>query len=146
MFKTTFRNCKTIEDLKSLFKKLSKIYHPDLGGDTELFKQLLNAYEQAIKMFSYENFKAEYVDSYMMILQKIVNLDIEIEIIGTWVYCFRAFECKDFLKSIGFWFSSKHKAWVYSGGVKRNRKSRYTLTDIERMHGYTVVKERTQLA
>ena len=145
MFKHTFRDCKTIEELKSLYKKLSKKYHPDLGGDTELFKELLNAYETAIRMFSYENFKAEFVDSYMQVLQKIVDLDIEIEIIGTWVYCFRAFDCKDFLKSIGFWFSSKHKAWVYSGGVKRNRRSRYNLSDIERMHGYEKIKSKENM-
>ncbi len=144
-FKQIFKNCKTIEEIKKLYKKLSKEYHPDLGGDTEIFKELLSAYETAIKMFSYENFKAEFVSDYMIVLQRIVDLDIEIEIIGNWIYCFKAFSVKDFLKGLGFWFSSKHKAWIYNGGMKQKRRSNLSLSDIEHIHGCEKIKSREKI-
>ena len=140
-----FRDCKTIEDIKSTYRKLSKLYHPDLNaGNDTAFKELNNQYETAIKNYSYENFTSN-TDTYMIILSKIIKLDITIEIIGTWVYCFNAYNDKDFLKTLGFWFSSKHRAWVYTGKPKRNTYSKYTLIDIENKHGYKKIKTKRDL-
>lgn len=35
-----FVDCKSPEELKNRFRKLSKCFHPDKGGDTELFMEL----------------------------------------------------------------------------------------------------------
>lgn len=43
-----FLNCKTPEEVKALYKRLSKIYHPDKGGRAEDFKQLKKDYEQML--------------------------------------------------------------------------------------------------
>ena len=137
-----FKDCKTIENIKSTYRTLSKLYHPDLNaGNDTAFKELNNQYETAIKNYSYEHF-TEFTDSYMIILSKIIKLDITIEIIGTWIYAFNSYEHKDYLKTLGFWFSSKHKAWVYTGKPKRNKYSKYTLLDIENKHGYKKIKTR----
>jgi hypothetical protein len=37
-----------IGKIKSSYKRLAKIYHPDVGGDTEKFKKLNTAQEQMI--------------------------------------------------------------------------------------------------
>jgi hypothetical protein len=69
---------------------------------------------------------AEAVTPFQEVLQKIITLDCQIEIIGYWIYCFNSKEVKEQLKELGFWFSGKHKAQVYSGaaqtvtGGKRN--------------------------
>lgn len=34
--------------IKSAYKKLAKVYHPDVGGDEEKFKKLSNAHEQML--------------------------------------------------------------------------------------------------
>ena len=36
------------ERIKSAYKKMAKIHHPDVGGDEESFKQLQNAHEQML--------------------------------------------------------------------------------------------------
>jgi len=139
-----FSNCRTIEDIKKTYRTLSIKLHPDTGGNAEDFKTLNNQYETAIKNYSYEHF-TEFTDTYMIILSKIIKLDITIEIIGTWVYCFNAYNDKDYLKTLGFWFSSKHKAWVYTGTRKRNTYSKCTLIDIENKHGYKKIKTKKDL-
>lgn len=61
------------------------------------------------------------------ILLKVIHLDIQIEIAGWRIYCRgNTYPVKEYLKDLGFWFSGKHKAWVYSGKKKmyfRPRKS-----------------------
>lgn len=37
-----------IPRIKSAYKKLAKVYHPDLGGDTEKFKRLNEAHQQML--------------------------------------------------------------------------------------------------
>ena len=35
----------TIDDVRRAYRTAAKIHHPDKGGDGELFKEILNAYE-----------------------------------------------------------------------------------------------------
>ena len=39
----------TEEEIKNSYKKLCKIYHPDMGGSAEKFVELSNAYKEALK-------------------------------------------------------------------------------------------------
>ena len=86
----------------------------------------------------------ENVTPFQDILQKIINLDCEIEIIGYWIYCFNSKEVKEQLKELGFCFSSKHKAWVYSGKPKKNIKSKETLDEIRARKGSRKVEKEEQ--
>ena len=84
----------------------------------------------------------EKVYDFQDILQQIINFDCEIEIIGYWIYCFKSKEVKDQLKVLGFWFSGKHKAWVYSGKPKRNISSRETLDEIRARKGSQKIEKK----
>ncbi len=42
---TYFKNCKTIEDVKNIFKTLAKKLHPDNGGNPEEFKNMMAEYK-----------------------------------------------------------------------------------------------------
>ena len=44
-----FDNFHTVEQIKAEYKRLARLYHPDLGGDLETMKSLNNAYEMALK-------------------------------------------------------------------------------------------------
>jgi hypothetical protein len=87
---------------------------------------------------------AEAVTPFQEILQKIINLDCEIEIIGYWIYCFNSYEVHEQLKELGFWFSSKHKAWVYSGRAKKLRAGKETLDEIRARKGSQKIEKEEQ--
>ncbi len=42
-----------IEDVKKRYRLLSKLFHPDIGGDTELMQELNLAYESKMKTLNY---------------------------------------------------------------------------------------------
>jgi len=44
-----FRYCKDTQEIKQLFRKLSKLLHPDTGGDAELMSLLIRAKEDSSK-------------------------------------------------------------------------------------------------
>lgn len=43
-----FRFCKTRDELKQLYRELSKFLHPDKNGDHDLFIRLTHAYEYSL--------------------------------------------------------------------------------------------------
>jgi hypothetical protein len=88
--------------------------------------------------------KADAVYPFQEVLQKIITLDCEIEIIGYWIYCFNSREVKEQLKELGFWFSGKHKAWIYSGRPKRLRAGKETLDEIRAKKGSQKVEREEQ--
>jgi len=143
-----FQHCQSIEEAKKLYRKLLMQYHPDHAGEEgeAITKEIISQFNAFLKSFMSNSFNSYYEDKdyepeeekvydFQDILQQIINFDCEIEIIGYWIYCFKSKEVKDQLKELGFWFSGKHKAWVYSGKPKRNISSRETLDEIRARKG-----------
>ena len=149
-----FNQCKSIEEAKKLFRSLMKQHHPDLAGieGEAITKEIINQFNAFLKSFMSSSFNSYYEDKdwkpeaeavtpFQEILEKIINLECEIEIIGYWIYCFNSKEVKEQLKELGFWFSGKHKAWIFSGRAKRNISSRETLDEIRASKGSQKVKK-----
>lgn len=152
-----FDNIKTIKEAKDLYRKLCKQLHPDMGGNAVKFEAMQKEFEDFINFSANRAFaesEKEYKKSYTSddvaflskILKEIVQFDIDIEVIGTWIYCYNAYAYREQLKAKGFWFSSKHKAWVFSGEKKRSIRSRNTLADIRNKWGSTVIKNEKRAA
>ena len=147
-----FDGVKSIEEGKSLYRRLAMKLHPDHGGNEEEFKILQNDYERflnafmagAFSMYEQSTGKEAHgnINTFSDILNKIIHWNINIEVIGYWIYCFNSIEYREQLKELGFWFSGKHKAWVYSGSGKKSIKSRYTTDDVRSMHGSTAVRNK----
>jgi hypothetical protein len=55
---------------------------------------------------------------------------IKAEIIGQWLYCFTTPLIGAQLLCIGFWYSYKHEAWIYSGGPKDGSPDDESLDEI----------------
>jgi hypothetical protein len=69
-------------------------------------------------------------------IQKIITrLKCRAEIIGTWVYCFVSPEIGTKLQAVGFWFSFKHHAYVYSGFPKGGPADDESLDEIRERLG-----------
>ncbi|PKL19579.1 MAG: hypothetical protein CVV49_00650 [Spirochaetae bacterium HGW-Spirochaetae-5] len=156
--KTNFLNdCKSMEEAKKLFHSLLKKYHPDLNPDgEEICKMLINEY----RSFSLSSFNRQAEDFFKSdkwtskdpvdltpftdILEKILMFDCDIEIIGFWIYCFNAYNCKDQLKELGFFYSGKHKAWIYSGTAKKRFCTKNTTDDNRATWGAVNVEKSKQ--
>jgi hypothetical protein len=129
-------------------------HHPDHAGQEgeAITKEIIAQFNAFLNGFMSHSFNSYYEDKewkpdqeavtpFQEILQKIINLECEIEIIGYWIYCFNSKAVKEQLKELGFWFTGKHKAWVFSGKSKRNITSRETLDEIRASKGSLKVKK-----
>ena len=143
-----FAKCQSVEEAKKLYRVLLKQHHPDHAGPEgeAITKEIIaqfNAFLNGFMSHSFHSYyedkewkpNAEAVTPFQEVLQKIINLDCQIEIIGFWIYCFNSKEIKEQLKELGFWFSGKHKAWVYSGRPKKGRAGKETLDEIRERKG-----------
>ena len=132
-------------------------YHPDIAGQEgeAITKTIISQFNAFLNGFMSNSFNSYYSDKdwkpdpeavtpFQEILQKIIDLECEIEIIGFWIYCFNSKEVKEQLKELGFWFSGKHKAWIFSGRTKRNISSRETLDAIRASKGSHKIQKQKQ--
>lgn len=119
---THFNNIIGLDSLKQKYKELAKKYHPDLGGDAEIFKEMQKEYEDYFYKFSNEDTK-ETPSHLINLLNKITflftNNDAKIELVGSWLWI--SFDKKpevltiENLKKAGLRWSMKQKKW-FSGG------------------------------
>lgn len=146
MMKWFDESIKTVDGLRKQYKRLLLKYHPDCsGGDEEITKQIIQEYD-----FLFERFKAcnatgkEYADdnaddenkAFKDVLNKIIGYQMEIEIIGSWLWCFESFAYKDRLKEMGFKYAPKKKAWTWHfGEYKQHHKGDISLDDIRAKYG-----------
>jgi hypothetical protein len=132
-----FAQCQSVEEAKKHYRALLMQYHPDHAGPEgeAITKEIIaqfNAFLNGFMSYSFHSYyedkewkpKDEAVTPFQEVLQKIIDLDCQIEIIGFWIYCFNSKAVKEQLEALDFWFSGKHKAWVYSGRPKRTGREK----------------------
>jgi hypothetical protein len=149
-----FSNCQSVEEAKRRYKELLMQYHPDHAGPEgeNITKEIIAQYDNFLNGFMAHSFNSycedkewkpgpEAVTPFQEILRQIISLDCQIEIIGYWIYCFNSKEVREQLKELGFWFSGKHKAWVFSGRPKGGRAGKETLDEIRARKGSLKIKK-----
>lgn len=143
-----FKNVNTLEELKKEYRKLAKRYHPDVNVDgLEIMKAINNEYEKLFKELQRtgtKQEKAENVNMFKDIINKIISFDVEIEIVGTWIWLSgNTYSVKDRLKEIGFEWSRGKKKWYYFDGIEKAKKRKGTgksYEEIKNMYGSKKVK------
>lgn len=147
-----FKNCKNIEDLKEKYRDLCKQLHPDNGGDTRAFQDMRNEFSDLCKTLKnvhrkdqaeQENDDTEDCpEAFADVIAKVAGFDVDIEIIGHWVWLSgNTYAYKDGIKAAGFFWSSKHKKWYWNGGTHKSKKhSKMNMETIKLVHGCTKVK------
>ena len=142
-----------VEELKKMYRKLAIKHHPDHAKDDgKAFIDLQQAFEMLhdkLKAGDKEAWKhKESASQFMDIINEIIKYNVDIEIIGSWIYV-KGNDTKaikdDVLKPLKFWWSRKHKAWIYSGQQGRTRR-RATKRNPRDIYNVEVVKTQKALA
>lgn len=149
-----FKDCRTLEDAKKIYHKLAFELHPDQGGTNDSFKELQKQYEAFLSGVWNSAFNAyakergftpkANVSAFESVLKEAVHLANDkylVQIIGYWIYVFNGYEIKSDLMKLGFWYSKKHRAWIYSGMKKINHATRMPLYEIKQVYGCATVEE-----
>jgi len=147
-----FKDIENLEELRKEYKRLVKQYHPDNGGDLETIKVINAKYEavfEALKNADTSNEDASRYDREMdeairAALQKVIKLNINIEIIGCWIWCngSETYHYRTELKKAGFRFSGNRKSWYWhSDDEKKKGKSKRTLEELRQYYGNQKIKE-----
>ena len=147
-----FTNVTTIEQLRKQYRELLKKYHPDNeNGSVEVTQEINAEYDLVFSILSKEehsdsqSYTQEENEQFKTILNAIIGYNITIEIIGNWIWCFNCYAYKDQLKSLGFTWCNKKKAWVWhSGEYHRHHKKEIPLNDIRAKYGSQTVRNQAQ--
>ena len=142
-----------VEELKKMYRKLAIKHHPDHAKDDgKAYIDLQQAFEMLhdkLKAGDKEAWKhKESASQFMDIINEIIKYNVDIEIIGSWIYV-KGNDTKtikdDVLKPLKFWWSRKHLAWIYSGQQGRTRR-RATKKNPREIYNVEVVRKQKALS
>lgn len=148
-----FSNCKTLEQVKKLYKKLALQYYPDRpGGSVVIIQRINQEYESFMKdpRFKFhqqdEAFRKDFV-KFPEIIGQIIHFNINIEICGNWFWLSgntRLYSKQ--LKEIGFYYSPKKQMcyWRPSGWESNNHKP-WDIETIRKRFGSDVIDVQLKL-
>lgn len=122
-------------DVKKQYEDLLLTFGVEINKQIDIENQTLPAEKQK------EHYDAR-TDMFAETLEKVIGFNMNIEIIGQWIWCFDSYEYRDQLKDYGFWYSASKKAWVYSGKPKRRIISHNKIDDLRKKWGNEIVKEK----
>ena len=149
-----FVNCKTMDELKKVYKHLAQKHHPDVGGDTRTMQEINAEYEARFEVLKRsQNEQAaedatgktrtttESAGDFIAIIDHLLKLDgLEIELCGRWLWIGgETMKHKEALKSCGCRWSSTKKLWSWhfqEAGMKRHKGSK-TMAQIRSKYGST---------
>ena len=158
--KKYFENCKTIDDVKKLYRKLASQLHPDMNHDrdtTEEFQIMANEYETAYNLVknifvnakgeTYTKENTETPAQYADIINHIIHFEnCKIEIIGTWIWVSgNTREYKDQLKELHFTWSKNKAAWnFHSEPFKKKSRNSLDFDTIRNFYGSSEIETQPQ--
>ncbi len=147
-----FIDCRTIEEVKAIYKQLAKQHHPDCGGDTETMKAINIEYSQACaRVLEGGNTTKEDTEEqirmseeYRAVIELLIVLPgIIIEVVGNWIWVTgNTRPVKAELKAAGLFFASKKVAWYYRSEEYKTTGSKKSLDEIRAKYGSEKVNNR----
>ncbi len=150
-----FSNVRNLEELRKEYKRLLKRFHPDCPlGSLEITQEITVEYEmmfQRLKKISNQtaseektnDFNETYDQAFRDILNKVINYNVDIEIIGSWIWISgNTYEVKEALKTIGFRWIAARKSWAWHfGEYKKTNSKQKSMEELREKYGSDVVKK-----
>jgi hypothetical protein len=141
-----FHNCKSIDEVKGMYRSLAKEHHPDKGGSTEAMQTINSEYAFAcakiLKGDNLSNIETEAeilkAEKYRQALEKIINLEgITIELVGAWIWVTgNTYPHRAIFKQSGFIFAPKKVAWYFrTDEFKTHNRQQLSLDEIKSKYG-----------
>jgi hypothetical protein len=148
-----FKNCKSLEEVKKLYKELAFKHHPDRGGNTATMQQINLEYHSILKnpFFAFteqsEEDQREFIKYPEIINQIIVFQGIIIELIGNWIWISgNTYQYRCELKQIGFYFAPKKVMWYYRpSDYKSTNRTPKTIESIRNKYGSQTIESKSNL-
>lgn len=148
-----FNECETLDQVKTLYRKLAMQYHPDLGGDKETMQAINTEYAYATAQLlkgaklSEQDTEQElrFSEDYRIVIEKIINLPgIKVEIVGLWIWVTGETKpVRQELKNAGLFYASKKQAWYYRrADLKELRGGKKSLDEIRSKYGSEEINSR----
>ncbi len=140
-----FTNCRTLEELKAEYRRLSKIHHPDLGGDLETMKQVNIQYEAAFNTLNSTSAepKTETAADFINVIDALIKLQgITIELCGSWLWISGDTKpVKEELKAAGCKWAAKKSMWYWKPADQGPTKTRKpaTMEQIREKYGSRIL-------
>jgi len=143
-----FRDCRTLQEVKQVYKKLTLLHNPDRGGDTATMQEINLQYEAIIKdpFFSFSVQQEDVKESFIKfpeIINLIISFNVEIETCGHWVWVGgKTIQYKDKLSEFGFRFSGDKKRWYWRPvEFRSHNRDPLPIEMIRKLHGSDVVNK-----
>lgn len=158
-----FNECKTLEEVKKLYHKLAKQYHPDCGGSTAKMQDISSEYDYACavllkgeKLSSEEiNEQIELSEKYKQAIEAIIHLPgIQIEVVGNWIWVTgNTYEHRSkkkggtgILYEAGYIYANKRdepSAWFFRTEENKTKSyKRQSLEEIKAKYGSTSINSK----
>ena len=144
---TYFMNCKTLDELKSEYRRLAMIHHPDVGGDTATMQAINAEYDRLHNILrdahnqtaDEQHQTTETAEEFRTIIETLLRMDgLEVELCGSWLWIGgNTREHKDELKAAGCRWSSNKKLWYWRHAEDGHRwhKGNKTMAQIRTKYG-----------
>ena len=161
-----FNNCQSLDEAKSLYKKLARQYHPDLGGDTRTMQEINAEYARFQSEFTRTDQRArqqrahaegkktaadyhnldEVAEILRVKLEALLNIspELTVEVCGLWVWVTgETRKYREAIKAVeGMRYAPEKQAWYFAAVPSFNR-TRRTMDEIRSMHGSQVFTRNT---
>lgn len=143
--KNFFENCRTLDELKAEYRRLARIYHPDMGGDTETMQQINAQYEATFNRLNGSSAqpKTETAAEFIAVIDALMKLrSITVELCGSWLWISGETKAvREELKAAGCRWASKKAMWYWhpAGQGSKSRGGSVPMEDIRGKYGSRIL-------